>query len=84
MVLANPHFPWRGTERFWMAQLNVPGRYDVEGGTLMGFPLIGIGFNRDIAWTHTVSTDRRFVAYQLKLVRGDPTSYYRLSGHDRR
>jgi acyl-homoserine-lactone acylase len=76
IVLANPHFPWRGTERFWMAQLDVPGSYDVEGGTLMGVPLVGIGFNRHIAWTHTVSTDDRFVAYQLKLVSGDPTSYY--------
>ena len=76
MLLANPHFPWRGTERFWMAQLDVPGRYDAEGGTLMGFPLVGIGFNRNIAWTHTVSTTRRFVAYQLHLVPGDPTSYY--------
>ncbi len=76
MVLANPHFPWRGTERFWMAQLDVPGRYDVEGGTLEGFPMIGIGFNRNMAWTHTVSTTRRFVIYQLKLVPGDPTSYY--------
>jgi acyl-homoserine-lactone acylase len=76
MVLANPHFPWRGTERFWMAQLDVPGSYDVEGGTLMGFPLVGIGFNRNVAWTHTVSTDDRFVAYQLTLVPGDPTSYY--------
>jgi acyl-homoserine-lactone acylase len=76
MVLANPHFPWRGTERFWMAQLDVPGSYDMEGGTLMGFPLIGIGFNRNIAWTHTVSTDQRFIAYQLQLVPGDPTSYY--------
>ncbi|MGH2871795.1 MAG: penicillin acylase family protein, partial [Solirubrobacteraceae bacterium] len=80
MVLANPHFPWRGTERFWMAQLDVPGVYDMEGGTLMGFPLIGIGFNRNIAWTHTVSTDDRFVLYQLKLVPGDPTSYF-LNGH---
>lgn len=76
MVLANPHFPWRGTERFWMAQLDVPGKYDVEGGTLMGFPLIGIGFNRHLAWTHTVSTTRRFLVYHLKLVPGDPTSYY--------
>ncbi len=76
MVLANPHFPWRGTERFWMAQLDVPGQYDVEGGTLMGFPLIGIGFNRNLAWTHTVSTTRRFLVYHLKLVPGDPTSYY--------
>ncbi len=76
MVLANPHFPWRGTERFWMAQLTVPGQYNVEGGTLEGFPLIGIGFNQDVAWTHTVSTDFRFTFYQLKLVPGDPTSYY--------
>jgi len=76
MVLANPHFPWRGTERFWMAQLEVPGQYNVEGGTLAGFPLIGIGFNRHMAWTHTVSTSRRFVAYQLNLVPGAPTSYY--------
>ncbi len=76
MLLANPHFPWQGTERFWMAQLDVPGSYDVEGGTLMGFPFVGIGFNRNIAWTHTVSTSDRFVLYQLKLVPGDPTSYY--------
>jgi acyl-homoserine-lactone acylase len=76
MVLANPHFPWRGTERFWMVQLTVPGQYDVEGGTLEGFPLVGIGFNRDLAWTHTVSTDWRFTFYQLHLVPGHPTSYY--------
>ncbi|HEX7354490.1 MAG TPA: penicillin acylase family protein [Mycobacteriales bacterium] len=75
MVLANPHFPWRGTERFWMAQLTVPGQYDVEGGTLEGFPLIGIGFNQHLAWTHTVSTSSRFTLYQLTLVPGDPTSY---------
>ncbi len=75
MVLANPHFPWRGTERFWMTQLTVPGQYDVEGGTLMGFPLIGIGFNQNLAWTHTVSTSFRFTFYQLQLVPGDPTSY---------
>jgi len=34
-----------------------------------------IGFNRHLAWTHTVSTSRRFVIYQLALVPGDPTSY---------
>ena len=76
MLLANPHFPWRGTERFWMAQLTVPGQYNVEGGTLEGFPLIGIGFDQHLAWTHTVSTSFRFTFYQLNLVPGDPTSYY--------
>lgn len=76
MVLANPHFPWRGTERFWVVQLTVPGSYDVMGGTLMGFPLVGIGFNRYLAWTHTVATTFHFTFYQLKLVPGHPTSYY--------
>jgi acyl-homoserine-lactone acylase len=76
MVLANPHFPWQGEDRFWMTQLTVPGRYDMEGGTLFGFPLIGIGFNSDVAWTHTDSTALHFTFYQLKLVPGDPTSYY--------
>lgn len=75
MVLANPHFPWNGTERFFAEQLDVPGQYDVEGGTLMGFPLVGIGFNSDLAWTHTVSTSTRFTLVQLKLAKGDPTSY---------
>jgi len=75
MVLANPHFPWYGTERFFAAQLDVPGSYDVEGGTLMGFPFIGIGFNADLAWTHTVSTSTRFTLYQLKLAPKHPTSY---------
>jgi len=75
MVLANPHFPWYGTERFFAMQLDVPGSYDVEGGTLMGFPFVGIGFNSNLAWTHTVSTSKRFTLYQLKLAKGHPTSY---------
>ena len=58
-----------------MAQLTIPGRYNVMGGTLEGFPFIGIGFNLHLAWTHTVSTTRRFTIFQLSLVPGDPTSY---------
>ena len=64
-----------GTERWWMAHLTVRGRYDVMGGTIGGFPAIGSGFNKSLAWTHTTSTARRFVVFKLKLVPGDPTSY---------
>ena len=75
VLLSNPHFPWRGIDRFWMAHLEVDGKYDVMGGALGGLPLIGVGFNDDISWTHTVSTGRRFVIRQLQLAPGDPTSY---------
>jgi acyl-homoserine-lactone acylase len=76
MVLANPHFPWQGAERFYRMHLKVPGRYDVEGAALIGDPIVEIGHNRTLAWSHTVSTARRFVWHRLSLVPGDPTSYY--------
>lgn len=76
MVLANPHFPWDGPQRFYEAHLTIPGRYDMIGVSLMANPVIEIGHNDRVAWTHTVSTARRFTLYELKLVPGDPTSYY--------
>ena len=80
MVLANPHFPWRGPERLWLMQLDVPGQYDMFGGTLFGFPLVGVGFNRHVAFTSTNATGFRFVPIQLQLVPGDPTGYL-VDGH---
>ncbi len=57
----NGLFPWRGVDRFWMAHLTVKGDYDMFGGTLGGLPMVGVGFNKHLSWTHTVSTGRRFI-----------------------
>ena len=75
MLQANPHFPWEGPDRLWVAQLTVPGQYDVEGGVVAGIPLVLFGFNQHLAWTHTASTDFHFTFHQLTLVPGHPTSY---------
>ncbi|MHB8449804.1 MAG: penicillin acylase family protein [Mycobacteriales bacterium] len=75
LLLGNPHFPWNGTERFYQAQLTIPGTLNVEGATLFGVPLILIGHTATMAWSHTVSTAYRFTPYQLTLVPGDPTAY---------
>ncbi|WP_224365594.1 penicillin acylase family protein [Hyalangium versicolor] len=76
MLVANPHFPWEGEMRLWESQLTVPGRLDAYGASLVGVPGVLIGFNQDVAWTHTVSsTGARFTAYALKLVPGKPTTY---------
>jgi acyl-homoserine-lactone acylase len=74
-LLGNPHFPWFGIERFYPVHLTVPGRYDVMGVSIYGFPLVNIGFNRNVAWTHTVSTGRRFILRELRLAPGNPTAY---------
>jgi acyl-homoserine-lactone acylase len=75
MLLGNPHFPWSTTNRFYQLHLTVPGQYDVQGVSLAGLPMVVIGFNSDVAWSHTVSTSLRFTPYELTLVPGDPTSY---------
>lgn len=80
LLLGNPHFPWSGTERFYQAQLTIPGKIDVTGASLYGVPLILIGHNDLVAWSHTVSTAFRFTPYQLTLVRKHPTEYLE-NGH---
>jgi acyl-homoserine-lactone acylase len=64
MLLGNPHFPWRGRYHFTQQHLTIPGRYDVAGASLVGSPAVNIGFNKDVAWSHTVSTAYRFTPYE--------------------
>ena len=75
LLLGNPHFPWEGTNRFYEMHLILPGKLDVMGVTIGGSPGMSIGFNKDVAWTHTVSTDRHFTLFELKLDPAHPTRY---------
>ncbi|NND69002.1 MAG: hypothetical protein HKN19_15540, partial [Halioglobus sp.] len=75
MLLGNPHQPWFGDGAWYQSQLTIPGEYDVAGASLHGTPIIGIGFNKDLAWTHTVSFANRFSLYELKLNPDNPLQY---------
>jgi len=75
LMLANPHFPWAGTERFYEAQATIPGKVNVIGASLFGVPAVLIGHTNGLAWSHTVSTAFRFTPFELKLVPGSPTTY---------
>ncbi|WP_093384928.1 acylase [Pseudomonas sp. UC 17F4] len=75
MLLGNPHFPWAGGMRFYQMQLTLPGKLDAMGAALPGLPLINIGFNQHLAWTHTVDTSKHFTLYRLELDPKDPTRY---------
>ncbi|HET7351676.1 MAG TPA: penicillin acylase family protein [Marmoricola sp.] len=82
MVLGNPHFPWRGRYRFTQQHLTIPGEYDVAGASLIGSPVVNIGWNQDVAWSHTVSTAYRFTPYEYQTL-GSPTTYVTTSGPKR-
>jgi acyl-homoserine-lactone acylase len=75
LLVGNPHFPWNGTSRFYQMHTTIPGVYDVMGAGIGGTPIPTIGFNKDIAWTHTVTAARHFTLFELKLDPADPTSY---------
>jgi acyl-homoserine-lactone acylase len=75
MLLANPHFPWVGGMRFYQMHLTIPGKLDVMGAALPGLPMINIGFNQHLAWTHTVDSSKHFTLYRLQLDPKDSTRY---------
>ena len=75
MLLGNPHYPWVGPSRFYQMHLTIPGQIDVMGAALGWSSVVQLGFNKDIAWTHTVSTGKRFTLHELTLVPGKPTVY---------
>lgn len=67
LLLGNPHYPWTSADRFYQAHLTVPDKYDAMGVIIGGIPAIVIGFNRDIAWSHTVTTAIHFTTFRLAL-----------------
>ena len=79
MLLANPHLPWNeDLMRFTEAHLVGPGM-NVSGATLIGLPVIAIGFNDRLGWSHTVNTIDALDAFTLRLAEGG----YRMDGEVR-
>lgn len=75
LLLGNPHRGWSGSGGFHQVHLTLPGEFDVAGAALHGMPWVGIGFNADLAWTHTTSFAARFTLYELQLNPDDPMQY---------
>ncbi|MFC1539577.1 penicillin acylase family protein [Candidatus Latescibacterota bacterium] len=66
MLLANPHLLWDSFFLFFEAHL-ITDDNSLYGATLVGMPTIGIGFNRNLGWTHTVNTLDNVDLYELTI-----------------
>jgi len=75
VLFGNPHYPWKGSSRFHLIHTTIPGELDVMGVSLMTTYQVAIGFNKDIAWSHTVSTALRYTLYELTLNPENPMEY---------
>lgn len=66
MLLANPHLPWTHLYTWYESHLVGPS-FDAYGATLVGMPLVTIGFTDHLAWTHTVNTYDGSDVYEMEL-----------------
>lgn len=74
IMLANPHWYWRGPDSFREIHLRVPGELDIYGSCVPGLPFVMSGFTTAFAYAGTSSFSPRFSLYRLELC-GDGRSY---------
>jgi len=69
LLLANPHLMWGDLFTWFEVHLNLP-EHNIYGASLVGSPALGIMFNENLGWTHTVNTHDGADLYDLRLVDG--------------
>ena len=69
MLLVNPHLPWSSFFTWFEVQWKTP-EVDAYGATLVGMPILGLGFNDHLGWTHTTNTLDGIDLFELALVEG--------------
>lgn len=70
LLLANPHLGWNSQVPLQEVQITVPGTINVSGAAFVGTPVIAIGFNDSLGWSHTANYLDSDDVYELTL---DPT-----------
>jgi acyl-homoserine lactone acylase PvdQ len=56
MLLAAPHRQFFGEDQFYEGHLRSDEGWRLWGVTFVGWPFPHLGFNEQLAWTHTVNT----------------------------
>jgi acyl-homoserine-lactone acylase len=64
LLLINPHLPWSDLFTWYEMHMVTP-EVNAYGATLVGFPLISVGFNEHLGWAHTVNTIDSADIYEL-------------------
>ena len=66
MLVQNPHLPWFGEFLFTEMHFVTPDN-NLYGSTLVDFPMIAIGFNEHLGWSHTDNTIDNADTYEVEL-----------------
>ncbi len=66
ILAIDPHLSWNGPSRFWEFRVHA-GPWEGSGVTLPGFPYIGLGHTRHLAWAMTTGGPDTADVYELAL-----------------
>ena len=74
-IAINPHQPWSGPVTFYEAHLNSEEGWNTNGGLFPGSPIVLLGHNESIGWTHTVNRPDLIDVYELQIHSEDKNKY---------
>lgn len=74
ILVIDPHLSWWGISRFWEFRIHA-GEFVASGFTLPGFPTLGLGHTRTVAWAMTTGGPDTADVYELEVRDGDPPAY---------
>ena len=75
ILVANTHQPWTGPLAWYEAHIKSEEGWNAAGGLFPGSPVLTIGFNEHLGWTHTVNRPDMIDTYVLTMHPEDPLKY---------
>lgn len=83
MLMCNPHQPSFGYGQFYEAHIRSGDAYDFSGATFFGYPILTIGHNQHLGWSHTVNRPDNIDFWLVKFDDPDNPDQYRLGDETR-
>jgi len=75
-LLINSHQPWSGPVAWYEAHLNSNEGWNMVGGLFPGSPVVLVGHNENLGWSHTVNSPDLIDIYELTINPKNPNQYY--------
>lgn len=75
ILVANTHQPWTGPLAWYEAHVRSEEGWNAAGGLFPGSPVLTIGFNEHLGWTHTVNRPDLTDTFALTMHPTDPLQY---------
>ena len=75
-LLINSHQPWTGPVAWYEAHLNSNEGWNMVGGLFPGSPVIFVGHNEHIGWSHTVNSPDLIDVYELEMNPENTNQYF--------